>query len=104
MKELMVDGERFIRASDAQGGPIKIVILERGFVYVGRCREEGLIHLTIYGARSLIRWGTSKHLGELADGPLDNTKLGDSCTVKVRFPQVIHIIEVSQDAWDKHIK
>ena len=100
MKELIVDGERFIRANDC--GEIKIVVLERGFVYVGRCHvEEGQV--TIFGARSLIRWGTTKHLGELTHGPTANTKLGESCLVRALQSQVIHTIEVDANAWNKHI-
>ncbi len=38
MKEIVVDGERFVRACDS--GPIKIVVLGRGFVYVGRVDTE----------------------------------------------------------------
>ena len=101
MKEIVVDGERFVRACDS--GPIKIVVLERGFVYIGRVDEEGDPVVTIHGARSVIRWGTTKHLGELTIGPLPNTKLGDPCTVQCRVQQVIHMIEVSQDGWNKHI-
>lgn len=101
MREIVVDGERYVRACDS--GPIKIVVLERGFVYVGRVDEEGDPVVTIHNARSLIRWGTKKHLGQLVNGPLAETSLGDACTIKVRTNQIIHMIEVSQDAWSKHI-
>jgi hypothetical protein len=101
MKEITIDGERFVRACES--GQIKIVVLERGFIYVGRVSEEGDPNVTIHGARSIIRWGTSQHIGELVDGPLEKTKLGSPCTVQCRVPQVIHMIEVNQDAWNKHI-
>jgi hypothetical protein len=83
-------------------GPIAIVVIERGFVYVGAVETtpEGAI---IRNARSLIRWGSSQHLGELVNGPLENTKLGARCTVRVRQNQIIHVIEVNQDAWQRHI-
>ena len=100
MKELMINGELWIRAADC--GEIKIVVLERGFVYVGRCHTED-DQVTIYGARSLIRWGTTAHLGELAHGPTPKTMLGESCTVQAQRTQVLHTIEVEQDAWNKHI-
>lgn len=100
MKELLVNGERFVRAADC--GEIKIVVLERGFVYIGRYHEDGN-EVSIFGARSLIRWGTSAHLGELAHGPTESTRLGESCTARARISQVIHTIEVDQDVWVKHI-
>ena len=104
MKEIVVDGVRY--APVEQSGPIKIVVIERGFVYVGRVSNgdgcDGQC-VTIHGARSLIRWGSSQHLGELVNGPLENTKLGAACTVRVRESQIIHMIEVSQDAWKQHV-
>jgi hypothetical protein len=100
-REITVDGELYVRACDS--GPIKIVVLERGFVYIGRVDQESDPIITIHSARSIIRWGTTKHLGELVNGPLSNTTLGDPCTVQCRIGQVIHMIEVSQDGWRKHI-
>lgn len=101
MKEVTIDGQRYVLACDS--GPIKIVVLERGFVYVGRVSEEGDPVIVIHGARSIIRWGTSQHLGELVNGPLPDTKLGAVCTVQCRINQVIHMIEVHQDGWAKHV-
>ena len=98
MSIVTIDGRRYIPVEDA--GEIKIVVLERGFIYVGRVDEGDPVDITIRGARALIRWGTENHLGELVNGPLDSNRLGDSCVVKARWnPQVIHRIEVNQDAW-----
>ena len=100
MKRIVIDGVTFVEESVS--GPIRIVVIERGFVYVGMVEEaDGVV--SIYGARSLIRWGSSQHLGELVNGPLVNTKLGAPCTVRCRIQQVIHFIEVDQDGWRKHI-
>ena len=71
MKEITVDGVKFVEAGQGDS-PIKIVVLEGGFVYVGYVRAEGKA-MDIGPARCLIRWGTTGHLGELADGPLENT-------------------------------
>jgi len=97
--EIIIDGVKYV---PAEGGEIKIVVLERGFIYVGRFRETEQ-NIEIIGARSLIRWGTTGHLGSLIEGPSENTKLGDACHVKARVSQLIHTIEVNQDAWNKHI-
>jgi len=70
VKEIVIDGVKYVPACEC--GPIKIVVIERGFVYVGRVEQvNNLVRLV--GARSLIRWGSSQHLGELAEGPLENT-------------------------------
>jgi hypothetical protein len=100
MEEIMVDGVRYVPAEDLNG-KIKIVVLDRGFVYVGRFECEGE-QVLISGARSLIRWGTNAHLGQLVNGPLENTKMGDRCCVRAFLDQVKHTIEVNQDAWSKH--
>jgi len=100
-KTVTIDGELYVRACDS--GEIKIVVLERGFIYVGRVDEEGDPIVTIHGARSIIRWGTTKHLGELANGPLAKTTLGDPCTVQCRIGQVIHMIEVEQHGWKHYV-
>lgn len=99
MKTIIVDGKKFV---EEYNGPIKIVVLERGFVYVGRV-EMNDTEITIYNARSLIQWGTTNHLGELVNGPTPKTKLGNSCNVRSFIQQVIHTIEVNQDAWYKYI-
>jgi hypothetical protein len=98
--ELVINGVTYIPMGEC--GPIKIVVIERGFVYVGRVQQNDG-EVVIRGARSLIRWGSSNHLGELVNGPLENTKLGDPCVVRVREAQIIHMIEVNQDAWDQHV-
>lgn len=107
MHEIIVDGQKYVRA--AESGPIKIVVLERGFVFVGRvtnplgCEQCCNHDVQIDSARSLIRWGTTQHLGELANGPMANTKLGAPCTVRVKQSQVIYQMEVSQDGWHNHV-
>lgn len=103
--EVVIDGKRYIPVDDF--GDIRIVVLERGFVYVGHLGQEGADvnaeEITISCARCIIKWGTTEHLGQLVNGPLVGTKLGASCTVHARISKVIHTIEVSQDEWSKHV-
>ena len=101
MKTVVIDGVTY--APLAETGAIQIAVLERGFVYVGRFENDGAT-VTIRSARAIIRWGTSAHLGELQNGPLDNTKLGQACTVRCLPSQVIHCVEVNQAAWENHCK
>lgn len=62
---------------------MQIVIINGGFVLACRTHEtiigpEGhppIARLT--NARTIIRWGTTKWLGELLHGPTKDTKLGD---------------------------
>ncbi len=99
--EIVVDGVRYVPRQSP--GAIAIVVLDHGFVYVGRVtRDAEKGETTICGARNLIRWGTSQHLGELVHGPLDATKLGAQCTVRVLDEHVIHTIEVDEHGWQQH--
>lgn len=100
MRQIEVDGVKYAPISDF--GPIKIVVLERGFIYVGHVDESDDTDIVIRNAVSLIRWGTTKHLGELANGPLESTKLGEPCDVTARWSHVVFRMEVSQDAWNTH--
>ena len=106
INSIVVDGVRYV--PETSTGDIKILVMERGFVYVGRATQgpepgTDVTLVTVRGARALIRWGTTEHLGQLVEGPLENTKLGASCIVRCLRSQVLHQIEVNQDAWSKHI-
>lgn len=94
---VMIDGVEYVPKQSH--GDIKIVVLDRGFVYVGRVTEKD-DRIEVSDAKNIIRWGTSKHIAELYRGPLENTRLGDSCSFIAYRHNVIHIINVDQDAWD----
>ena len=56
-----------------------IVVLDRGFVYVGEI-EVDAEYVRISNAKNIRVWGTKRGLGELRNGPLPETKL-DVCGV-----------------------
>ncbi len=68
-----------------------IVVLDRGFVYVGNVTIEGDF-ATITGAKNIRYWGTKNGLGELVNGPLVETKLDVIGTVKAPMRAVIHFV------------
>jgi hypothetical protein len=71
----------------------QIVVLDRGYVYVGKTTIEGEF-VTIENAKNIRRWGTTKGLGELAkNGPTANTQLDEAGTVVAPLRAVIHFIE-----------
>ena len=76
-----------------------IVVADRGHVWVGLTRDCG-DYTMIYDARIVRRWGTERGLSQLAnEGPLPNTTLDDSATVKVARRAVIAIIPCCDAAW-----
>jgi len=81
---------------------IKIIILDRGFVYVGKPEQQPGIWL-IKQARCVRQWGTTKGLAELVNGPTNKTVLDGSMTVHVPDRAVLQMIDVDQGSWNKHI-
>tara|TARA_R110000868_G_scaffold74752_6_gene216289 strand:+ start:91 stop:411 length:321 start_codon:yes stop_codon:yes gene_type:complete len=82
----------------ATDGEIKIVVLDRGFVYVGRVSNEAHF-VIIKNAKNIRSWGTTKGLGELVSGPLSTTKLDHVGTVRAPFRALISLIDVEQKKW-----
>jgi hypothetical protein len=78
-----------------------LFVLDRGFVVVGRAELDPdlAFHWLLKPGRTVRRWGTTKGLAELKDGPLTNTVLDDPVTRHVPFRSVIEIIEVGEKAW-----
>jgi len=79
-------------------GPQQIAVLDRGWVYVGKCRQQG-DQLVIQDARCVRIWGTTFGLGQLAaSGPTPNTKLDAVGTVVAPIRALIHLI-ACKSAW-----
>jgi hypothetical protein len=78
---------------------LKIAVLERGFVYVGRATiDAGTI--AIADAQCIRRWGTSNGLGQLAlEGPQPNTRLDKAGQVVAPLTALIHTIDCDADKW-----
>ena len=98
---MKIDDVEYVRKDSVPvtEGDIKIVILDRGFVYVGQVQmtDYGLI---LHNASNIRQWGTTKGLGELVNGPLANTKLDKVGTVRVPAHAVISMIDVEQSKWN----
>jgi hypothetical protein len=76
----------------------QIVVLDRGFVYVGEVQVDGDF-VTIKKAKNARVWGTET-LGKLAlEGPTRDSKLDDAGTVIAPLRAVIHFIECNTEKW-----
>ena len=82
---------------------IKIVILQRGWVMIGRFERNGN-DCKLHNASVIRSWGTTKGLGELALGKTESTKL-DKCHGIVQFDYltVVATIDCEVDAWTKEL-
>ena len=60
----------------------RIIVAERGWIFVGDCEDHEDGSVTIHNAKNIRRWGTTAGLGELANGPTDNTRSDNYGTVR----------------------
>lgn len=101
--ELEVNGVKYIRKDMASKteftGDIKIVILQRGWVYVGRFERTGN-DCKLHNASCIRTWGTTKGLQELVNGVTSKTVL-DKCEGVVEFDwlTVVHTITCNSSKW-----
>jgi len=82
---------------------IKIIIAQRGWVYVGRFERQGN-HVVLTDGANVRRWGTrDKGLGYLAErGPTDDTVL-DPCIRPIEMLELTTVAqhECNEEVWDK---
>lgn len=107
-KSLMVDNVKYIREDSIVphknlSKDIRIVILQRGWVAVGRFSQSGS-DCELDQASIIRKWGTEKGLGQLISGPLGDTKL-DPCG-KLRFHELVVVatMDCEVSKWEKHLK
>lgn len=85
--------------------PVRIVVLQRGWVMVGRYVRDG-DNCRLYNASVIRNWGTTKGLGELAlEGPKVSTKL-DPTNGLVEFHRLTEICTVmcEEGKWASQLK
>ena len=82
---------------------VRIVILQRGWVMVGRYSESG-DDCKLESASVIRIWGTSHGLGEIAqDGPTSLTKLDKCPTVRFHRLTVVATMDCEESKWVKHL-
>lgn len=107
VEKITVEGKDYVPVDSIQvkehDGPIKIVILQRGWIFIGRFERNGS-DCTLHNASVIRRWGTQKGLGELSGGKLKDTIL-DKChgIVEFDFLTVVAMISVEEDKWVKEL-
>lgn len=76
---------------------VRIVILQRGWVMIGRWQQDGEM-VTLTDAKVIRRWGTKTGLGQLRAGPTAATILDPAGTVRCHALAVIASIDCD-DTW-----
>ena len=105
---ITINGKEYVEKSSIQNkqyeGPIKIVVLQRGWVMVGKLEKNGT-DCKLHNASVIRSWGTTKGLGEIAGGgPTSSTKL-DKCNGLVEFDSltVVASICANEEKWKSYL-
>jgi hypothetical protein len=94
--EITVGDEVYVRRTVPS--TVKIVILQRGWVVVGRYSREGdMCYLD--NARVIRTWGTTEGIGQLVDGPTASTKLDKGGHMEFHILVVVNMLDVKEDKW-----
>ncbi len=118
MKTIEINKEVYVLKSDVDKAlkgvkiaptKIQIVVLQRGWVYIGRFSQKGeQCHLT--NAFNIRRWGTEFGLGEIAEkGPIADgvgngpTKLDKNADLHFHEMTVVVRMDVDESKWESVI-
>jgi len=107
INELEVNGEVYVlkgtQSNEPKNSDIKIVVLQRGWIMIGRYSKDGDI-CTLDNAQVIRQWGTTKGLGELAlDGKQSSTKLDKAGHVEFHILTVVATLNCDDTKWDKEL-
>lgn len=107
VNEIEINGVSYVlKGSDKiqYDGDVKIVVLQRGWVMVGRFEKSGS-ECKLHNASVIRSWGTTKGLGEIAaDGPTTSTKVDPTNgLVEFDYLTVVATISCNKSAWAKYV-
>ena len=100
-QDIVINGIKYI--PEAQNdSPVKIVVLQRGWVAIGRWGRDGS-DCKLTDASIIRKWGTTKGLGELASGPLSDTILDKAGIIGFDYLTVVCTIECDEESWKSEL-
>lgn len=104
---VVIEGKEYVPRDSIRekeyDGEIKIVILQRGWVMIGKFERKGS-DCKLHNAAVIRKWGTTNGLPELCNGKLPGTVL-DKCngTVEFDYLTVIATISVKEEKWENEL-
>lgn len=103
---ITVDGTEYVRADTVPAptyadSPIRIVVLQRGWVAVGRHTVVSDELHQLDNARVIRKWGTTKGLGEIAaGGPTKDTVLDPAGHIEYHPLAAVLSLACAEGKWD----
>ena len=107
-QSVMVNDVKYVREDSVRpdknlSKDVRIVILQRGWVAVGRFEQDGS-DCQLKDASIIRVWGTTRGLGEIISGPTSSTKL-DSCgTLRFHELAIVATMDCEVSRWETHLK
>jgi len=99
VNEIIIDGETFVRQTPTVEKPTRIVVLQRGWVMVGRWSQDG-DNCALDNAHVIRIWGTTKGLGEIAtNGPTSKTVLDPAGRVTFHVMTTVVTLDCNEAKW-----
>ena len=96
---ISIDGTDYVRADSNTASDWRIVIAQRGWVFVGRYVEDG-DDVTLYDAKNIRIWGTTEGLGQLAiGGKTSTTVLDPAGTVRLHKLAIVATLDTQVTTW-----
>ena len=108
VKEISINGKSYVPKDSVSDkdiiSDIKIVILQRGWIMVGRFERNGS-ECKLHNSSTIRSWGTTKGLGEIAKGgPTSSTKLDKNYgVVEFDYLTVVASIACLEESWKKEL-
>lgn len=83
---------------------VYILVLDRGFVVIGTIEPHPtLSYHWLCRGRTVRRWGTTKGLAELCDGPTKETVLDAEAERIIPWRSVIEMLKAEEKRWEKSL-
>ena len=101
VKALLSEDKNEVSESVYGGSKIKIAILQRGWVFIGKFSKEGDV-CKLTDAYNIRTWGTTKGLGEIAEGgTTSTTKLDKVNDVLFHELGIVCMLDCKDSVWSK---
>ena len=105
---MMIDEVKYVRADSLPENKnlskdIRIVVLQRGWVVVGRYSQSGS-ECKLEQGQVIRKWGTTKGVGQLISGPLPDTILDKAGTIRFNEIAIVATLDCEADKWVAHLK
>lgn len=100
---ITIDDVAYVRADSITSSPshdseVRIVVLQRGWVVIGRYAEDD-DRVLLTDCHIIEYWGTTQGLGELVNGPTSKTKLKRAGSVEAHRLGVVMTIAANTAKW-----